>query len=251
MDLSTFYERLQNDGPEALAELFVARVQQQNDVGPILDIRVDKSPSNIFTERAERDAGFRARLEEALSSILNGRNSRATDPDTRMVPRSSEPTPNEVTHQVCRMIHALKLTGTWEALLGWLERHWPSRTTERAKEDYEHVLYALTNFQPRPNERLLAFWQRAWREAPGSLKLRSFTGLRLQSPEAAAELLPTLRQEIVRMIAYGSSASISGCIEGLLCGFWNQEDGRDVLWTTIVKGLATHEAWAIEAFKAL
>jgi len=248
MDRSTFSERLQDDAPEALADVFAARARQPNDVGPALNIRMEERPSDIFIKQAEQDAEFRMRLEAALAHLLAGR---ATDPDTRMVPRAMEPEPNAVTHEACWTIRKLELTNAWSALLGWLERHWPSRTTERAERDYQDVLTALAEIQPRPNGRMLAFWWLAWKEAPGQLKMISFSGLRLQSPKVALMLVPTLMQEVDRVIASEPSLDVNHFREHLLWDFWDQEDGREFLYAVLEAGLAAHEAWAADALAVL
>lgn len=248
MDLSTFPDHLQKDVLEKVVKDFVARARNPNEVGPPLNARLDEGPSDVFIKRAEEDAEFHEYLEAALIGLLADR---ATDPDTRMVPRAMEPEPNAVTHEACWTIRKLELTGTWKALLGWLERHWPSCTTERAEEDYQNVLAALALIQPKPNERLLAFWRLAWREAPGELKMISFRGLRLQSPHAAAELLPTLLREVDRVIAEEPSLAGNGFREHLLRDFWNQEDGAKVLHDALETGLSAREAWAVEALEAL
>ena len=222
---------LKSYAPEYLASLIQKRIENPNKIGPYLAIMANpkEEPTDIIWALIETEEPvFRAKMEPAVGLLLY-----------KMLRGELKETP-ELLSGVFNIIYESRLTGCQTLVYNWLQERLPILTKEKSSFQipYRDGLMAFARIQGK-SEQTELFWRNLWLQSKSTYHAAAFVGLRIQSPQTAAEELPLFARRKVEN---------KGLI---LFGMWNEFTSRPILESAIKRGLKDDGNWAGQLLNTL
>ncbi len=185
-------------------------------------------PEEEVVAAAKDDLRLQLQIERAIVLFLGSHRARPDSPSTLAVLRS-----------MFEVMERLGLSGSCWTVRSWIVENSDLLCMGEGLVTGRAALRAVAHIQPQGVDDFRAFWLQLWKSAPKAWRAETFEGLRIQDPEAAAELL-------------GELCGWAGAQLGpLLKAMWDQPQARGVLLQRLKRAEREKESWLGRACTAL